>query len=129
MRLERIFTHHLIRSFRVVIPVFVLMLIAILGWNYLSRRSQTVPPQKPQHLPTNLDVRTEGFTYSRTEGGKTLFTIRANTTLGFKDNKYALEDVDVTIFGEAEGEFPRRIRSRQCSYDQQSNNFKFEGDV
>ena len=38
-------------------------------------------PKITKTLPKNLDVRTEGFTYSRTEGGKTLFTIRADTTL------------------------------------------------
>jgi lipopolysaccharide export system protein LptA len=129
MRLERIFTHRLIRALRVVIPVLVLALIAIPAWNYLSRRAHVLPPKLTKQLPKNLDVRTEGFTYSRTEGGKTLFTIRADTSLGFKDNKYALEDVDVTVNGQTESDSPKRIRSKYCSYDQQRNDFKFEGNV
>ncbi len=129
MRLERIFTHRLLRALRVVIPVLVLVLIAIPAWNFLSRRAHLPPPKITKQLPKNLDVRTEGFTYSRTEGGKTLFTIRADTTLGFKDNRYALEDVDVTVYGQTENDSPKRIRSKYCSYDQQSNDFKFEGDV
>ena len=64
-----------------------------------------------------------------TEGGKTLFTIRANTSLGYKDNRYQLEDVDVTVNGQTPSESPKRIRSKYCSYDQQSNDFKFQGNV
>jgi lipopolysaccharide export system protein LptA len=129
MRLERIFTHRLIRALRVVIPLVVLVLVAIPAWNYISRRARVEPPKITKGLPKNLDVRTEGFTYSRTEGGKTLFTIRANTTLGFKDNRYMLEDVDVTVHGQTESDSAKRIRSKYCSYDQDSNDFKFEGNV
>jgi lipopolysaccharide export system protein LptA len=129
MRLERVITLRFIRALRLLIPILVVVLIAIPAWNYLSRRAQAPPPKITKQLPKNLDVRTEGFTYSRTEGGKTVFTIRADTTLGFKDNKYTLEDVDVTVYGEASGDSARRIRSKYCSYDQGSNDFKFEGDV
>ena len=58
-----------------------------------------------------------------------MFTIRANTTLGYKDNRYQLEDVDVTVNGQTPSESPKRIRSKYCSYDQQSNDFKFQGNV
>jgi len=129
MRLERILTHRLLGVLRLVIPLVVLVLIAIPAWNYLTRRVRTEPPKVTKDLPKNLDVRTEGFKYSRTEGGKTLFTIRANTTLGYKDNRYQLEDVDVTVNGQTPTEAPKRIRSKYCSYDQDSNNFNFQGNV
>lgn len=130
MRLERLFTHRLIRALRIAIPLLVIVLVAIPAWNYLSRRrGQPEPPVESNQLPGDLAVRTEGFTFSRTEGGRTLFTIRANRNLGFKDNRNMLEDVDVTVFGATENEPVRRIRSKQCSYDQETGDIRFEGDV
>ena len=73
-------THRLLGAVRFVIPLIVVVLVAIPAWNYLAHRVRVDPPTFTKDLPKNLDVRTEGFKYSRTEGGKTLFTIRANTT-------------------------------------------------
>jgi LPS export ABC transporter protein LptC/lipopolysaccharide transport protein LptA len=129
MALQRIVTYRLLGALRLVIPLVVLVLVAIPSWNYLSRRVRVELPKVWRDLPKNLDVRTEGFTHSVTEGGKTLFTIRANTTLGYRDNRYQLEDVDVTVNGETVSETPKRIRSKYCSYDQQTNDFKFQGNV
>src|SRR5262245_8740401 len=129
MRLERILTHRLLGAVRLVIPLIVVVLVAIPAWNYFAHRVRVEPPTFSEDLPKNLDVRTEGFKHSRTEGGKTLFTIRANTTLGFKDNRYQLEGVDVTVNGQTPSESPKHIRSKYCSYDQQSNDFKFAGNV
>src|SRR5215510_10573599 len=129
MRLERIVTHRLLGALRLVIPLVVVVLIAIPAWNYLSRRVRIEPPKITKDLPKGLDVRTEGFKHSRTEGGKTLFTIRANTTLAYKDNRYQLEDVDVTVNGQTASESPKRIRSKYCSYDENSNNINFQGNV
>lgn len=135
MSLERIFTHRLIRVLRVVVPILVVVLVAIPAWNYVSKRGQQqkTPPRQAQTLAKELAVLTEGFTFSRTEGGRTLFTIRAKTNLGFKDNKGMLEDVDVTVFGANENEPTRRIRSKSCSYDQPSGgevgDIRFTGDV
>ena len=111
------------------IPILVLVLIAIPSWNYFSRRREQPPAPLAKELPTDLAVRTEGFTFSRTQGGKTLFTIHAKTNLGFKDSRNMLEDVDVTVYGTGENDATRRIRSRNCSYDQQTNDIRFEGNV
>lgn len=129
MRLERLFIHHLIRSLRLVIPVVIVLLALVSARNYFKQRGLQMPPQEAQKLPTDLSMRTEGFTFSRTEGGKTKFTIHAGTNLGFKDNKDMLQDVDVTVYGANEDARTRRIRSNVCSYDEQSNDIRFEGDV
>ncbi len=114
MPLERIFIHRLIRLLRVAIPILLAAFIAIPAWNYVSRRGQKSQLQRAEELPNNLATRTEGFTFSRTEGGKTLFTIHARTNFGFKDNKYMGEDVDVTVYGTTENESARRIRAKSC---------------
>jgi lipopolysaccharide export system protein LptA len=130
MRLERLFTHRLIRVLRVLLPVVVVVLTAVPAWNYLARRVQKSESlgRGPQ-LPRNVSVHTEGFTFSRTAGGKTLFTVHAKSNLGFKDNKDVLEDVDVIVYPATANEPPKTIRGKKCTYDQETDDFQFEGDV
>ncbi len=130
MRLERLFTHRLIRALRVLLPLVVLALAAVPAWNYLARRAQdSHGPRRGVQLPRDVSVHTQGFTFSRTAGGKTLFTVHAKSNLGFKDNKGLLEDVDVTVYPANEGEPPKTIRGKNCTYDQENNDFQFDGDV
>src|SRR5262245_30780690 len=130
MRLERIFTHRVVRLLRLALPFLVLALIAIPAWNFYARRVQKNDPAKfGARLPSGVSVKTEGFTYSRTEGGRTQFTVHAKQTLAFKDDKYLLQDVDVTIYGTKEGDPDRHILGQNCTYDQATNDFECQGDV
>src|SRR5947209_6165938 len=74
-------------------------------------------------------VHTEGFTVSRTAGGKTLFRVPADTNIGLKNNMGVLEDVDVIIYPATANEQPKTIRGKKCTYDQGANDFQFDGDV
>src|SRR2546421_5138762 len=130
MRLERVFIHRLVRILRFVLPLVVLALAAVPAWNYLARRAQKSDViRRGAQLPRNVSVHTEGFTLSRTAGGKTLFTVHAKSNLGFKDNKGVLEDVDVIVYPTNAGEAPKTIRGKNCTYDQENNDFQFDGDV
>src|SRR6266849_5178172 len=107
MRLERLFTHRLIRALRVLLPFVVVALVAVPAWNYLARRVQKSESlRRGPQLPRDVSVHTEGFTFSRTAGGKTLFTVHAKSNLGFKDNKGVLEDVDVVVYPASPDEPP-----------------------
>ncbi len=87
MRLERIFTHRLVRTLQLLLPILVLALVAIPAWNYFAKLSQkSAPARQPRKLPAGVSVHTEGFTFSQTEGGRTSYTVRAKTYLGVKDN-------------------------------------------
>ncbi len=130
MPLKRIFTHRLVRVLRAVLPFALIVFIAIPSWNYWVRRAATaVPPIRVPELPRDLAVRTEGFTFSRTEGGRTAFSVRAKSSLGFKDNRSMLEDVEVTVYGETEQDPERRIRSRRSEYDERSGDIRFYENV
>jgi lipopolysaccharide export system protein LptA len=130
MRLQQVFTHRLIRALRVLLPIVVVVLAAIPAWNYLARRVQKSDSvRRGPQLPRNVSVHTEGFTFSRTAGGKTLFTVHAKSNLGFKDNKGVLEDVDVVVYPATAGEPPKNIHGNKCTYDQDTNDFQFDGDV
>src|SRR5207253_4500207 len=128
--LERVFTHHLVRVLRVILPLVVAALVVVPAWNYLTRRAEkSGAARRGIQLPKDVSVHTEGFTLSRTEGGRTLFTVHAKSNLGFKDNKGILEDVDVTVYSSTENEPPRTIRSKRATYDQATNDFQFNENV
>src|SRR5436309_14619691 len=129
--LERLFIHRFVRILRVVLPILVLALAAVPAWNYLARRAQknSESIRRGAQLPRDVSVHTEGFTFSRTEGGRTVFTIHAKSNLGLKGKKGVLEDVDVIVYGPTENEPPKKIRGKQCTYDQETNDFQFDGNV
>jgi len=130
MRLERLFTHRLVRVLRITIPLLVVVLVAIPTWNYYMRHMQGVATRRqPARLPSGVSVHTDGFTFSQTEGGRTSYTVRAKTYLGDKDNKSMLEDVDVTVYGATEKDPTRTITGKRCTYDQDTSDFQCNGDV
>ena len=97
MRLERLNTYRLIRVLRVVLPLIVVVLVAIPSWNYWIRlKSEPRDTSKPIQLPKDLSLRTENFSFTRSDKGRALFTIHARTNLAFTDNRNMLEDVDAT---------------------------------
>src|SRR5262249_12639629 len=112
------------------LPLVVVALVAVPTWNYLTRRAEkSDATRRGIQLPKDVSVHTEGFTLSRTEAGRTLFTVHAKSNLGFKDNKGILEDVDVTVYSSAENEPPKTIRSKRATYDQATNDFQFDQNV
>lgn len=131
MRLERLFTHRLIRALRLLLPIVVVVLVAIPAWNYWTKlKQQSGAPPKPIQLPKDLAIRTDNFSYSRTEaGGRTLFTIQAKTNLVFVDERNMLQDVSVTIFGKKDSEPARTVKSKECSYEQKTDNIICNGNV
>lgn len=130
VHLERVFTYRLIRWLRWTIPLLVLVLVAIPAWNYVMRVAQrTSPPKSGRPLPVNVSVHTEGFTFSKTEGKRTIFTVHAKSNLGFKDKKGLLQDVDVIVYGATEKDPVRNIHGDSCTYDQETSDFQFDGNV
>ena len=130
MRLERVFTHRVIRFFQVVLPILVIGLIAVPAWNYYAKRVQKGPLARlGAKLPSGVSVRTEGFTYAATEGGRTKFTVHAKQSLRFEDEKYTLQDVDVVVYGASESEPARNVRGKFCTFDQATNDFTCNGNI
>src|SRR5262245_42950399 len=129
MRLERVHTHQFIRLMRVVLPLVVIALVAVPSWNYWSRRQQPKRTFTPKDLPKDIAVRTDNFSFSRTKGGRTLFTIQSKTNFGFLDNRNMLEDVVITIHGEKDSDPVRYVRSRKCSHDQNTDHIVCAGSV
>jgi LPS export ABC transporter protein LptC/lipopolysaccharide transport protein LptA len=130
MRLKRILIHRILRFLRAVLPVLVLGLVAIPAWNYYGRLAlKNVSTKAGPKLPSGVSVRTEGFTYSVTDGQRTRYVVHARQSLGFQDQKYVLRDVDVTVYGMTDKDPQRKIRGQNCTYDQGTNDFACTGNV
>jgi lipopolysaccharide export system protein LptA len=113
MGLERTYLHHFVRIFRVLLPVLVLMLVAVLVWNYSSRaqRSADSDISDSRKLEENLVNATEGLRYY--QGGGDCFRIESANYLGFEGGTNELEDVEV-VLGTCEGSEERRLRASRC---------------
>jgi LPS export ABC transporter protein LptC/lipopolysaccharide transport protein LptA len=129
MRLERVFLYQVLRILRGALPVILLAFIAIPAWNYVTQKVRGTDSRAARRLPSGVSVHTEGFSYSRTEGGRTQFIVHAKQSVAYKDNKYMLEDVNVTVFGNTEQEPARNIRGKNCTYDQDTSDFECTGNV
>src|SRR5262249_42427860 len=120
-----IFTHRVIRFLQVTLPILVVVLVAIPAWNYYGKRvHKAVSPRIGTKLPRGVSVRSDGFSYSRTDGGRTKFTVHAKQSLGYEDdNKYIRQEVDVVVHGATERPPPQNTRGKNCAFNQATNDF------
>ena len=84
----------------------------------LARPEKSAPV--PETLPKNINQTLSGYTFTRSEGGRQIFTVHAARTVAFKDGgKTLLEDVTVEVYGPT----ARRrdlLKAQQCDYEAQT---------
>ena len=100
-------------------------------WAYWSRRARKevseVPSRSP--LPSNVNQQLSGFTYTRSEGGRRIFTVHAARTLAFeKGDTTVLEDVYVEVFGST-GTRHDVMRTEHCDYNPKTTELFAAGKV
>jgi lipopolysaccharide export system protein LptA len=83
--------------------------------HHLSRHRLTLPAR----LGVNIVRETNGYTYSQTVQGKTVFTIHAAKAVEHSDSKIALRDVSIALYG-AKQERNDRIYGDEFEYDQKA---------
>ena len=80
---------------------------------YLARRERA---SAPPAVPATIEERSAGFSFSKVEGDRTIYTVRAANTTQFKDgNRNLLEDVWITSYGQ-QGERNDTLRTKSCDY-------------
>src|SRR3954468_3705980 len=100
MPLKKELTYRLIKAFQIILPLVIVVLIAVPAWNYWTKiRLKQILPNLSK-LPKELSLRTENFNFSKTEGARTLFTVHADTNLGFSDDENRLQGVAATIYSD-----------------------------
>jgi lipopolysaccharide export system protein LptA len=97
---------------------------------YWSRRAyKEVAVPHPQKLPSNVNQQLSGFTYTRSEGRRRIFTVHAARNVAFNQGSPTiLEDVYVEVYG-ATGLRHDVMRTERCEYNSTSGELFAAGKV
>ncbi len=98
---------------------------------YAWRRWQAAQSRKdaPAPVPASVNRQSETFSFSKVEGQRTLFTVRASQVTELREGgKSLLEDVWITIYGRSGKRFDN-IHASQCDYLPADGRITCAGDV
>ncbi|MBZ5701207.1 MAG: LptA/OstA family protein [Acidobacteriia bacterium] len=94
------------------------------GWVARRERRHAPPP-----APPSVEKQSTALTFSKVEGNRTLFTVRASRSTQFRERaEDLLEDVQITIFGR-NGERHDTIHTRSCQYAKDGGRISCAGEV
>jgi lipopolysaccharide export system protein LptA len=106
--------------------LLVMVIAVFLG--YAHYRTHQFLKDLPGKLGVDITQETNGFTYSQSAEGKTLYTIHAAKARQFKDGKVTLHDVGVVLYGRKQDRADR-IYGREFEYDQKAGVIRAMGEV
>ncbi len=108
-----------------------LLVIAIVGVAYYAARVREKPSLHniPKELGIDIQQTSEGFSLSKSEGGRTLYTIRASKAVQFKAGGHAdLSNVHVVVYGHQHDRYDE-IYGEHFSYNPQTGDVTGTGEV
>jgi lipopolysaccharide export system protein LptA len=109
--------------------IIVVVLVVAGVYFYARHRLQNALKQVPAKIGLEIKQTATGFTVSKSQQGRTLFTIQASKAVQFKQGGHAeLHDVQITLYGSDSSRFDQ-IRGADFEYDQQSGNVIAKGEV
>lgn len=111
----------------------ILVALLVAGyWGYNKARNYTITKAAQnagKKLGVDIEQSAKGWTVSKSEGGRTLFTIRASNALRFKEGGRAeLDEVNIVVYGRESNRFDQ-IYGRKFSYDPRTEDIRAEGEV
>ncbi len=83
----------------------------------------------PNKLGANISQTANGFTYSQSQRGHTIFTVHASNLVQFKGNRAELRDVAITLYGPPGSDRQDRISGPDFLYDKSSGAITAKGRV
>jgi lipopolysaccharide export system protein LptA len=87
------------------------------------------PVQIPPSPPPDVNQQLSGYTFTRSQQGRPVFTVHAARTVSYQESKSTtLEDVMVEIYGH-KGDSGDILRTDRCEYNPQSGDFLAAGPV
>jgi LPS export ABC transporter protein LptC len=110
--------------------VAILMALGVTGV-YLRRAWLTKQEAKkaPPAVPATIEERSNEFSYSKVEGQRTIYTVRASRTTEFKEgSRNLLEDVSITVYGK-KGDRNDTLRTRACDFISDTGKISCAGEV
>ncbi len=94
--------------------------------SYLARQEVK---KAPPAVPPSVEQRSDEFSYSKVEGQRTIYTIKASRATQFKEgNRSVLEDVDILVYGK-KGDRNDSLRTRACDFISDTGKITCAGDV
>jgi lipopolysaccharide export system protein LptA len=110
----------------------VLLLLVVLGFygrNYYKRYLLAkIIQRKADKLGINIQQSTDNFTLSKSEGGHTLFTIRASKAVQITSGRAELHEVNIVVYGQQNNRFDQ-IYGSEFEYDPKSGDVRASGEV
>jgi lipopolysaccharide export system protein LptA len=92
-------------------------------------KSKSNVPAPPKPIPGNVQSSATGFSFSKSEGGKTLFTIHADSVQQFKEGgRAALHNVSIIVYGRNQDRSDQ-IYGSDFAYDPVTRVVTAEGEV
>jgi lipopolysaccharide export system protein LptA len=108
----------------------VLVFVIVLGF-YMRGffKDRQIVPETPKNIPSNVEKSATGFNLSKSEGGKKLFTIHADSVQQFKEGgRAALHDVSIIVYGRNQDRSDQ-IYGADFSYDPAAKIVTAQGEV
>ena len=97
-----------------------------LAYRFRSARKERPLPVPPT-LPSNVNQQVSGYTFTRSEEGRKIFTVQAARTMALKQGSTTvLEDVVVEVFGR-KGDRTDVMRTQRAEYNSDSGDFSSPG--
>jgi lipopolysaccharide export system protein LptA len=106
------------------------LLVLVLGfYSYARIRLLLARHALPARLAAEIQSSTQGFTLSKSQNGRTLFTIHAAKAIQYKNGGHAeLQDVNIVVFGKSSNRFDQ-IYGSDFEYDPKSGDVTAHGEV
>ena len=111
--------------------VGVCVLVAAVAISYFVARSHVQPVlhNVPQQLGIDIQQTSDGFSLSKSEGGRTIYTIRASKAVQFKKGGHAdLHNVHIVVYGRNHDRYDQ-IYGDQFTYNPQTGDINAVGEV
>lgn len=108
----------------------ILLVVVVTGFYFYGRyRLRRAIREIPQKIGVNIQQSTTGFTFSKSEGGRTIFTIHASQAVQYKQGGRAeLKDVNIIVYGRQKNRFDQ-IYGTNFEYDPQAGTIAAKGEV
>ena len=114
----------------VVIAAFAALAVVLAGALLLRQlKNHGFHLDLPGELGVNISQTANGFTYSQSQRGHTIFTIHASKIVEFKGDRAELHDVVITLYGPEGSHRQDRISGSDFLYDKSSGVVTAKGQV
>ncbi len=112
-----------------VVSVCVLVAVVTVSYWIARSRVETILHNVPKSLGIDIQQTSDGFSLSKSEAGRTIYTIRASKAVQFKAGNHAdLHNVHIVVYGKNHDRFDQ-IYGDQFTYDPDSGDIKAIGEV